>query len=87
VLKAKPSVVIAGLVRPAILTEIDAEAKALLADFGSSDQAVADVLFGKASAEGKLPFELPRSREAVAEQKEDVPYDSANPLYPFGAGM
>ncbi|MFK8164726.1 MAG: glycoside hydrolase family 3 protein [Lewinella sp.] len=86
VLRAKPSVVIAGLVRPAILTEIDAEAKALLADFGSSDQAVADVLFGKADAEGKLPFELPRSREAVAAQKEDVPYDSENPLYPFGAG-
>jgi len=25
--------------------------------------------------------------EAVEQQKEDVPYDSKNPLYPFGAGM
>jgi beta-glucosidase len=87
VLKAKPSVVIASLVRPAILTEIDAEAKGLLAEFGSSDEAVADVLFGKATAEGKLPIELPRSREAVEKQHEDVPYDSENPLYPFGAGF
>ncbi len=86
VLQAKPAVVIANLVRPAILTEIDAVAKALLAEFGSSDQAVADVLFGKARAEGKLPFELPRSKEAVEAQLEDVPYDSDNPLYPFGAG-
>ena len=46
----------------------------------------ADVLFGKATAEGKLPFELPRSKEAVEAQMEDVPYDSENPLYPFGAG-
>ncbi len=87
VLKAKPSVVIAGLTRPAILTEIDAEAQALIAEFGVSDEAVADVVFGKAKAEGQLPVELPRSKEAVEKQLEDLPYDSENPLYPFGAGM
>ncbi|MEM9527952.1 MAG: glycoside hydrolase family 3 C-terminal domain-containing protein, partial [Bacteroidota bacterium] len=86
VLKAKPSVVIANLNRPAILTEIDANTQALLVEFGSSDAAVAAVVFGKAKAEGKLPFELPRSKEAVVAQKEDVPYDSENPLYSFGAG-
>jgi beta-glucosidase len=25
--------------------------------------------------------------EAVEKQKEDVPYDSENPLYPFGHGL
>jgi beta-glucosidase len=25
--------------------------------------------------------------QAVKEQKEDVPYDSKNPLFPFGAGL
>lgn len=87
ILKAKPSVVVAGLVRPTVLTPLDAEAKALLVEFGSSDEAVADVLFGKAKAMGKLPFELPRSKEAVENQLEDLPYDSENPLYSFGAGM
>lgn len=87
VLSAKPSVVVAGLVRPTVLTPLDAVAKAVLVDFGSSDEAVADVLFGKAKAQGKLPFELPRSQEAVEQQLEDVPYDSKDPLYPFGAGM
>jgi beta-glucosidase len=46
-----------------------------------------DVLFGKAKPEGKLPFELPSSMEAVRRQKADVPYDSENPLFPFGYGL
>ena len=33
---------------------------------------------------GKLPFELPSSKEAVEKQMEDLPYDSENPLFPFG---
>jgi len=34
-----------------------------------------------------LPIELPSSMEAVRKQKEDVPYDSENPLFPFGSGL
>ena len=52
-----------------------------------SHTAVLDVLFGKARPEGKLPFELPSSMEAVRNQKADVPYDSENPLYDFGFGL
>ena len=52
-----------------------------------SDIAVLDVLFGKARPEGKLPFELPSSMEAVRNQNADVPYDSENPLYDFGFGL
>lgn len=37
--------------------------------------------------EGKPPFELPSSREAVENQKEDLPYDPKDPLYPFGYGL
>ena len=40
-----------------------------------------------ASPEGKLPFELPSSMEAVAAQKPDVPHDSKAPLYKFGFGL
>jgi beta-glucosidase len=86
-LEAVPTVVVLYLDRPAVIPEIDAAAKALLADYGASDTAVLDVIFGKASPEGKLPFELPSSMEAVRNQKADVPYDSDNPLYRFGFGL
>lgn len=83
----KPSIVVANLERPAILTEIAEASKALLAEFGTSDEVLADILFGKKKPMGKLPFELPSSWEAVKNQKEDVPYDSKKPLYPFGHGL
>ncbi len=83
----KPSIVVANLERPAILTEIAATSSALFAEFGTSDEVLVKVLFGEAKPEGKLPFELPSSWEAVENQKEDVPYDSKDPLYPFGYGL
>lgn len=82
-----PTVVVIELDRPAVIPEIDAEARALLADFGASDEAVLNVIFGRAKPEGKLPFELPSSMEAVRKHRPDVPYDSENPLYPFGFGL
>ena len=83
----KPTVIVAHLERPSVLTEINEMCGALLADFGTSDAVLADVLFGKRIPQGKLPFELPSSKEAVEKQMEDVPYDSENPLYPFGYGL
>jgi beta-glucosidase len=85
--KAVPAIIVLYLDRPAVLPEINDAAKALLAEFGATDEAVLDVIFGKARPEGKLPFELPSSMEAVQKQKADVPYDSGNPLYPFGFGL
>ena len=46
---------------------------------------IKDHFFVKAS--GKLPFELPSSWQAVQDQHPDVAKDSANPLYPYGAGL
>jgi beta-glucosidase len=73
--------------RPAILTEIREKTAVLYADFGINDNALLDVLTGKAKAGGRLPFELPSSMEAVAAQKSDVPYDSARPLYPYNYAL
>jgi len=86
-LKTVPTIVDVYLDRPAVLPEISQFAKALFVNFGASDAALLDVVFGKARPEGKLPFELPSSMEAVRNQKEDMPYDSKNPLYPFGFGL
>lgn len=86
-LAAVPTVVVIYLDRPAVIPEIAAAARGLLADYGATDAAVLDVIFGRARPEGKLPFELPSSMEAVRNQKADLPYDSENPLYPFGFGL
>jgi len=82
-----PAIVDINLNRPAVIPEISAACKGLIADFGSSDKALLDVIFGDFNPEGKLPFELPSSMEAVRNQEEDMPYDSENPLYPFGFGL
>jgi len=81
-----PAIVAVYLERPAILTPIRDRARAVIANFGVSDAALLDVITGRAKPEGKLPFELPASMEAVGAQRPDVPYDSARPLYPFGFG-
>ena len=82
-----PTIVVIYLDRPAVIPEISEAAYALLTDFGASDTAVFDIIFGRARPEGKLPFELPSSMQAVRSQKEDMPYDSEAPLYPFGFGL
>ncbi len=86
-LRSKPTVVTTYLERPTILTDIVEEAGAVLVHFGSTDQAIFDVLFGNFSPEGKLPFDLPSDWESVLNQKEDVPFDLENPLFRFGDGL
>ncbi|WP_367753187.1 glycoside hydrolase family 3 protein [Flavobacterium sp. WC2430] len=85
--KTVPTIVDIYLDRPAVFPEIDAAAKGVFGNYGASDAALLDVIFGNAKPEGKLPFELPSSMEAVRNQKEDVPYDSKDPLYHFGFGL
>jgi beta-glucosidase len=82
-----PTIVTVMLDRPAILTNVKPLASALLGDFGISDEALLDVITGKAKPEGKLPFELPSSMQAVRKQKPDLPSDSDDPLYRFGYGL
>jgi beta-glucosidase len=85
--KTVPTVVDIYLDRPAVIPEINQNAKALIANYGASDAALLDVVFGKYKPQGHLPIELPSSMEAVRNQKEDLPHDSKDPLYKFGAGL
>ncbi|WST27323.1 glycoside hydrolase family 3 C-terminal domain-containing protein [Streptomyces xanthophaeus] len=87
VASAVPAVVDIFLDRAAVIPEIAERAAALVADFGASDTALLDVLFGRVAAEGRLPFELPRSMESVVAGQEDVPNDSGDPLFPYGHGL
>ena len=87
ILERVPTIIVIHLDRPAVIPEIAAKCAALLADFGANDAAVLDVICGQSVPSGKLPFELPSSMEAARAQKSDMPYDSVNPLYPFGFGL
>jgi beta-glucosidase len=82
-----PTVVDISLDRAAVIPEIAAGAAALLADFGATDAALLDVVFGRTGPTGKLPFELPSSMEAVRAQLPDLPHDSRDPLFPYGHGL
>lgn len=87
IMRKKPTVITTYLSRPAVIPELADSASAILANFGASNEAVFDVLFGEFNPTGKLPFEMPSSWEAVLNQKEDVPFDSEDPLFPFGYGL
>ena len=85
--QALPTIVDIYLDRPAVIPEIAESAAGILANFGASDEVVLDAVFGKFEPSGRLPFEMPSSMRAVREQLEDVPFDSADPLFPFGFGL
>ncbi len=87
IMRQTPTVVTLYLERPAVIPEIAESAAAVLANFGATDRAILDVLFGRFGPEGRLPFEMPSSWEAVLNQMEDVPFDSRDPLFPFGHGL
>ncbi|KAI1252870.1 hypothetical protein MGN70_005076 [Eutypa lata] len=84
---AVPSIVDIKFDRPAAVPEVAARAAALLASYGSSPHAFLDVVFGVAEPEGKLPWDLPRSDEAVENSMEDVPFDTRDPVFKFGHGL
>lgn len=86
-MKSRPTVVVMHLDRPYVIPEIAAESAALLGTFGVTEKNLFEVLSGNFAPTGRLPFELPSSIEAVREQKEDVPFDSKDPLFKFGAGL
>jgi beta-glucosidase len=86
-LRSVPTIVVINMDRPAVLSEIEPHAAALVANFGATDGALLDVLFGRHQPQGKLPFDLPSSMEEVLAQRPDVPFDTPNPLYRFGHGL
>ena len=79
-----PLIVDVALERPAILEPLARIAVVLTGTFGTSDVAFAHALAGEVIPRGSLPFEIPRSMQAVRESREDVPHDTADPLFPFG---
>ncbi|SDG43518.1 glycoside hydrolase family 3 protein [Microbacterium pygmaeum] len=82
-----PTIVDVFLDRPAILEPIVHSTAAVVANWGASPGALLDVLTGVAPAQGRLPFDVPRSMAAAQASRPDVPFDTENPLFSFGHGL
>ena len=82
-----PTVVVVNMDKPVILTEFIDSVPAVFAAFGASDAALLDVIFGKHSPSGKLPFDLPSDMPSVMAQAADVPFDMDDPLFQHGFGL
>jgi beta-glucosidase-like glycosyl hydrolase len=87
IFKAVPTIIDIHLDRPAIVPEVVQAAAATFVSYGTSPEAFLDVLLGDGAPEGKLPFDLPSSMQAVAQSRSDVPYDTENPVFRFGHGL
>jgi len=89
----RPVVVVMNMSNPAVFSEIEPLADAIVVHFGVQDQALMDILSGKFSPRGLLPLQLPANMRTVEEQFEDVPHDmevycdSEGNCYGFAFGM
>lgn len=86
-IETKPTVVTMYLERPFVIPEIIDRSSAALAHFGSSEEAIFDVLFGEFNPEGTLPFQMPSTWNSVLNQAEDQPFDLDDPLFDYGHGL
>jgi beta-glucosidase len=76
-----PVILAVHLERPAILEPLLPHCAAVIAEFGASDGALLEVLTGRTAAQGALPFDIPRTAEAILTARPDVPGDSVRPLF------
>lgn len=87
----KPTVLIINYTSPWVIDEIDnPNVKTVLAAFGTTYEAVLDVVSGVFNPSGKMPFSTPVSRKAVLENKSDVPghlEKKGYALFNFGDGL
>lgn len=95
ILNAKPTILAINFTNPWVIDEVDSgtppegKAKSILATFGTTQEALLDIVSGAFNPTGKMPFTIPVSEKAVQENKSDVPgYLEPNyALFKFGNGL
>jgi len=92
-MKGKPVIVSVNMSNPMVFSEFEKMADAIVVNFGVQDQAILDILTGKAEPSGLLPLQMPANMQTVEKQLEDVPHDmqsykdSEGHIYDFGFGL
>jgi beta-glucosidase len=87
----KPTIVAINYTSPWVIDEIDnVNLKTVIATFGTTSDALLDVVSGAFNPTGKMPFSTPVSRQAVLENQSDVPgfmKQKGYALFKFGDGL
>ena len=90
---SKPVVVCLRIHNPVVMAELEPYADVLIADFGVQQEALLEVISGRAKPGGRLPVQLPKDMAAVERHCEDLPLDiepytdTAGNRYDFGFGL
>ncbi|WP_445385848.1 glycoside hydrolase family 3 N-terminal domain-containing protein [Robiginitalea sp. IMCC44478] len=71
----KPVIVVVKVSKPMVFAEIEKSASAILIHMGVQDQALMELISGRAEPSGLLPFQMPADMLTVEGQFEDVPRD------------
>jgi beta-glucosidase len=89
-INAKPTIIAINYTNPWVIDEIDkGNAKTILATFGTTQDALLDIVSGTFNPVGKMPFTTPVSQKAADENKSDVPgfMETNYALFKFGDGL
>lgn len=94
VTEKKPTILVMNYTNPWVIDEVYNEntptIKGVLATFGTTSEAVLDIITGKFNPGAKMPFTTPISEEAVRNNRPDLPgYEEgdAYPLFNFNEGL
>ena len=92
-MKGKPVIVSVTMDNPMVFNEFEKQANAILINFKVQDQAILEILSGKAEPSGLLPMQMPADMTTVETQAEDAPQDmkchqdTEGGIYDFGFGL
>ncbi|MEN9612189.1 MAG: hypothetical protein RLZZ628_3003 [Bacteroidota bacterium] len=91
VTSSKPTILAINYTSPWVIDEVDTKnVKTILATFGTTPDAILDIVTGAFKPSGKMPFSTPVSKKAVLENQSDVPgylKPKGYALFRFGDGL
>ncbi|MEY4382510.1 MAG: hypothetical protein RI995_52 [Bacteroidota bacterium] len=89
-INSKPTIVAINYSNPWVIEEIDFAKASVLATFGTTQDALLDVVRGAFNPTGKMPFTTPKNMQVVIDNKSDVPgfmEGEGYGLFKFGEGL
>ena len=91
IMNAKPTILAINYTNPWVIEEIDkGKAASIIATFGTTQEALLDIVTGAYNPSGKMPFTTPLNQAMVESNKSDVPGYMEGPgygLFAFGHGL
>ena len=89
----KPVIVFIKMANPAVVSEFEGAADAILTDFNVNPRSLMDIVSGKTEPSALLPFTIPKDMDTVERHNEDMPFDmepyedECGSLYNFAFGL